>query len=69
MKEQYNALLLRYAKAELYFDNTSVTLEDKEKHLDAFMLLVAEINKMASMIPGITEDEILNGFYFETGSN
>jgi len=31
LKRQYNELLMRYMKAEYYFEDTSISNEDKEK--------------------------------------
>lgn len=65
-KELYNKLLSRFNKAQTYFDNESIPLDEKEKHMQELNVLVTKLNDVVAAFQNsetdITDDEILYGF-------
>ena len=45
-KTNIYALMERYVKAEAYFDNQNIILEEKVKHMGRFMQLVRELEEL-----------------------
>jgi|MudIll2142460700_1097286.scaffolds.fasta_scaffold16167_3 flagellin-specific chaperone FliS len=64
LKRQYNELLMRYMKAEYYFEDTSISNEDKEKHIPKAKEIINGLNKLLEQIKTYTSDEVLNGFQY-----
>lgn len=62
-KKKYNELLEREKKACLYLNNKSISLEIIiDKYIPAYQEITRQLSLLMKVIPGITEDEILNGF-------
>lgn len=65
MKE-YNRLIARFNKAEVYFNDEKIPLEDKWKQENNVVALINNISLILIEIKAtgykISDDEILNGF-------
>lgn len=61
-KKEYNKLLSRYEKAIGYFDNVSISQEDKERFLPDFQEVLKGLNHYLSKIEVYTNQEVLEGF-------
>ena len=65
-KAAYNALITRQKKAEQYFNNNDLSIEERERHMPEFQSVMRRINEAITMLKEkgipISEDEILNGF-------
>lgn len=61
-KKEYNKLLERFNKGEIYFDRKDIPQEEKEKHLKSFQVILNRLSYLLTKIVFYTEDEVLNGF-------
>lgn len=62
-KLKYNALLLRYAKAEIYMENPKILMDAKLKFVPELVKLTFELSTLLDAIGAYTDVEALNGFY------
>ena len=62
LKEKYNELLAREAKASKYFDDKTIPWQKKEKHIPQYNDLIKEMETIECMIGNFTEEERLYGF-------
>lgn len=62
-KEEYNITLKRYEKANVYFENTKVSQEDKEKQLKNYQVILNGLNELLSKIVNYEQSEMLGGFH------
>lgn len=63
-KRKYNELLIRFEKANNYFDNTNIPHAEKEKFLENFQEIINGLNYLLSKIEVFTQQDILEGFDF-----
>jgi hypothetical protein len=67
LKQQYNTLLMRQYKGQVYLDDTSKP--DREKWLPEYQKVVEELNGILSELQRlgvtVTEREVLGGFDVE----
>ena len=61
-KKNYNKMLQRFIKAEKYFDRTDISLEEKEKQLENFEVVLKGLNYYLDKIHVFSEQEVLEGF-------
>lgn len=64
-KKKYNELLEREKKACLYLNNKDKDIDIKiiiDKYIPAYQEITRQLSLLMKVIPGMTEDEILNGF-------
>ena len=61
-KKNYNKMLQRFIKAEKYFDRTDISLEEKEKQLENFEVVLKGLDYYLSKIEIYSEQEVLEGF-------
>lgn len=64
LKRQYNELLKRFYKAEMYLENPAVSLEEREKQIPRLQDVITGLNKLLVEIGTHTQHEALNGFYY-----
>lgn len=62
-KKNYNKMLQRFIKAEKYFDTTDISLEEKEKQLENFEVVLKGLNYYLDKVHVFSEQEILEGFH------
>ena len=62
LKNQYNSLLIRCIRAELYMDNPENPEEVKEKYMPEFKKIIHQLNNLLEHIGEYTHDEVCNGF-------
>ena len=62
-KQQYNILLERFDNANIYFENTKVSQEDKENQLKNYQIILNGLNELLSKIVNYEQSEILGGFH------
>lgn len=68
LKQQYNELLMRFYKAEMYLDDETIPLESREKQIKRASDIIAGLNALLKEIRreySYTEHEVLNGFYYK----
>lgn len=66
-KENYNKLLAREKRAEAYFDNPNIPIEEKEKYIPNFNCIIRELSKLIYEYKTTTggnpsEEVIFDGF-------
>lgn len=59
LKQEYNALLVRFNKASVYLDGPAPN-EEKERWIPEFQRIMKRMNELIQLL-GLTEDEIFNG--------
>lgn len=64
-KLQYNQLLQRYIKAEVYMSRDDISLEKKEKFLPELQRIQSDLSVLLDDIKNYTRHEALNGFNVE----
>lgn len=68
-KKQYNILLARWQKAEIYMENETIKYEHRLKYADELYELLQKMNyildKLQELNIPYTEQEILHGFQME----
>lgn len=62
LKKDYNKLLERYKNGEAYFENKNVSMEDKEKQIKNFQLIMGELSHLLTKIKDYTDENVLGGF-------
>ncbi|EKD99362.1 MAG: hypothetical protein ACD_22C00283G0003 [uncultured bacterium] len=62
LKLKYNALLLRYKKAEAFMGNDSIPAVDKLKYVDTLNGITHKLGSMLNEIENYSEGEALCGF-------
>ena len=65
LKKQYNEVLRRFYKAEMYLENNDIPLEEREKHIPKAKEVIDGLNTLLKEIGTYTDHEMLNGFYYE----
>ena len=69
IKQEYNALLVRWKKAEIYMENEEIKYENRIKYADELYDLLQKMNYLLDQLQEqnikTTEHEILNGFTLE----
>lgn len=53
LKVSYNAALERIKNAEVYFDNESICVEDKEKYVPGFVKLIKEMSSIKNQLKAL----------------
>lgn len=66
LKRQYNELLVRLMKAEIYFEDNSISTSEKEKHIYKVKQIIDGLNKLLNQIKIYSDYEVLNGFQYIT---
>ena len=62
IKREYNQILEREQKAEVYFDRQEIPQEEKEKHIPEYKKILYQLNNLLKVISRYAKDEILHGF-------
>lgn len=62
LKQKYNILLEREARAENYLNSTNLTIDERMKWYPEFMKILREMNDLLAEIGPCTQQERLNGF-------
>lgn len=62
LKKEYNKLLKRYNKACEWFDDKTISNQEKEQHLPLFKQVLTGLNYYLEKIEVYTSQEILEGF-------
>ncbi|CDX01273.1 Hypothetical protein DPCES_1386 [Desulfitobacterium hafniense] len=68
-KLQYNQILERYKKAELWLDSPMRTEPEVQKWMPEFEKIVDQLNLLLFAIGEHTTDEAVNGFNMTGGSD
>lgn len=61
-KIQYNKLLEKWHKAEAYMNDDSISITEKEKHVEGFKKLMKDLSVLLNSIGIYTKYKALNGF-------
>lgn len=61
-KAAYNKLLVRFNKANEYFEREDISKEEKERHLKDFQEVLTGLNYFLSKIEVYNNQEVLEGF-------
>lgn len=67
LKQEYNSLLLREAKAEIYLEDESIPVTEREKWQPEYKKIVDRLNELITQIEAeigrkLTQSEIQGGF-------
>lgn len=69
LKEEYNNLLIREAKAEIYLDDNSKSITDRELWVPEYQKVINRLGEIIEELGTngviITKDQILGGFNLE----
>ena len=60
-KKEYNKLLVRFNKANEYFERTDISNEEKERQLENFDVVLKGLNYYLKRIEIYSSQEILEG--------
>lgn len=66
LKRQYNELLWRFYKAEMFLDNQEISPKEREKYIPQAKEVIIGLNELLQQIGTHTEHEALNGFYYNS---
>ena len=61
-KEEYNRMLDRYYKANIYFEQENVSQEEKLMYLPNFFEVLGNLNRLLMKIGKCTSNEKIKGF-------
>ncbi len=62
-KGEYNNLINRFNKANIYFERTDISDTQKEQFLSSFQEILLGLNYYLAKIEVYTEQEVLEGFH------
>jgi len=62
LKQQYNEVLAREKKAEVYLDNESIPYERRLKWYAEFVKILRKMNDLLALIGPCSREERINGF-------
>lgn len=73
LKQEYNALLIREAKAEVYLDNNLKSITDRELWVPEYQRVINRLGEIIEELKAngvkITEEQIFGGFNPEEESD
>lgn len=72
LKRQFNALLERIRKGEVFLDDPSIPLPEREQHIPSFIKLTRQagaiLRELRQLGVAYTQEEFLNGFSIGGGT-